>query len=368
MMLFQYVKEPGRVLVIDDQQANLDTARMLLEAEGYLVRCEVSGRQGLDAIPEFKPDLILLDMMMPGMDGFDVLRELREQQLTQRIPVLFVTAAYDDMTLERAFDLGVVDFVARPYRRSELRARVNAHLRLKQTNDRLQRTAREREELVNLVAHDLKNPLSSILFATQMLRDGSVAPERIGRYYEIIQDAGNDAVGYIHDYLEQRAAQTQAVPQAGRANLTAVAEWIDRRYRERLEQTGMPLTVIKPPEPVTVSIAEQVLRQVGENLITNALKYAPNAPVEVAVHAGAPGYWRLRVTDHGPGLTESQQRQLFKPFIRLHSQRQGSNDERLSSGLGLSLAKRTIESHGGQMWYERGSDGGSSFVIEARAA
>ena len=362
-MPFEYVRDPGRVLVIDDQQANLDTARMLLEAEGYLIRCETSGENGLNAIEEFKPDLILLDMMMPGMDGFEVLAELRSRG-HQRIPVLFVTAAHDDFTLERAFELGVVDFVARPYRRNELRARVNAHLRLKLVNDRLERTAQEREELVNLVAHDLKNPLSSVLFATQMLREGSVVSDRVPRYHEIIHDAANDAIAYIHDYLEQRARKAEATVTRGSSDLREVASWIENRYIERLESLGMKLSIELPTVPAVAAIESRVMQQVVENLVTNAIKYAPNAPLHLGVYRGSPQFWRFIVADHGPGLSESQQRQLFKPFVRFHADKASEQENLLSSGLGLSLAKRTIETHGGQMWYERGNGGGSTFVIE----
>ena len=357
-------QEAGRVLVIDDQRANLDTAKMLLEREGHLVRCETSGEDALECLDAFRPDLILLDMMMPGMDGFEVLLELKARGALPRIPVLFVTAAHDEFTLQRAFELGAVDFVARPYRRNEMLARVNAHLRLKLTNDRLTRTAKEREELVNLVAHDLKNPLSSILFATQMLREGSVAENRLGRYYQIIEEAGKDAVAYIHDYLEERARKQVAPNPNATANLLEVANWIQDRYAEQLERSGIELTVTAPAQGAIVQAESRVLQQVVENLVTNAIKYAPNAPLELKVCKGATGFWRFAVSDQGPGLSDTKQRQLFKPFVRFHSEHASDAENMISSGLGLSLAKKTIEALGGQLWYERQPAGGSTFVLE----
>ena len=121
--------------------------------------------------------------------------------------MVFVTAAHDRDLLLRAFDAGVVDYVTKPFLPEELLARVNAHVGLKLTRDRLERVAREREELVNLVAHDLKNPLSSVLFASDLLRSGGCKPERVPRYLQMIHESADDALGYIRHYLESQAGQ-----------------------------------------------------------------------------------------------------------------------------------------------------------------
>lgn len=365
-MPFSHVQDyKGRVLIVDDQQINLDAARVLLEAQGYVVRCVHSGEDALAAYPEFHPDLILLDMMMPGMDGFDVMAELTSLYEDSLSPVLFVTAAHDEIILERAFAAGVVDFVTRPYLGRELVARVNAHLGLKLSNDRLKRTAKDREELVNLVAHDLKNPLSSVLFAAQMLREDGLSADRYPRYFEIIEDAASDAVAYIRDYLESRDPNGKpSFDPNARTDLREVIHWAGRRYLENLQQHGIALSLQEPNVPAIAHFEERVLRRVVENLITNVIKYAPNAPMVIAVRRGAPDFWRITVTDNGPGLSDDQQRRLFKPFTRFHKDSSDEQTELLSSGLGLSLAKRTIEEHGGQLWYERAEGGGSTFVIE----
>src|SRR5690606_16487251 len=171
----------GRILVVDDQAANLRVVSALLTREGYQVITASSGQEALARYAETVPDMILLDMMMPGMDGFEVLAALRAQEPPLRIPVVFVTAAHDRDLLLRAFDAGVVDYVTKPFLPEELLARVNAHIGLKLTRDRLERVAREREELVNLVAHDLKNPLSSVLFASYILIHDGCKPARVPR-------------------------------------------------------------------------------------------------------------------------------------------------------------------------------------------
>ena len=138
----------GRILVVDDQAANVRVVSSLLERHGYMVMTAVNGHDALRAAADATPDLILLDMMMPGMDGFELLAALHQEPHFRQIPAVFLTAAQDRDLLLRAFDAGAVDYVTKPFLPEELLARVNAHLGLKLTRDRLERVAREREHLL----------------------------------------------------------------------------------------------------------------------------------------------------------------------------------------------------------------------------
>ncbi|HJW46756.1 MAG TPA: hybrid sensor histidine kinase/response regulator [Lysobacter sp.] len=347
----------GRILVVDDQPVNLRVVSSLLSRQGYEVILAGSGDEALARYQETRPDLVLLDMIMPGMDGFELLKAL--QALPPPIaPVVFVTAAQDRDMLLRAFDAGVVDYVTKPFLPEELLARVNAQIGLKLARDRLERVAREREELVNLVAHDLKNPLSSVLFASDILRQAGCKPERMPHYFDVIHESAFDALGYIRHYLEARQERGSAPVQAS-ASLADTLHWLLRRYDMQLEACGIHVTLTPPPTEARVAIDERVLRQVAENLVTNAIKYAPNCALTLAGRSGAPGYWQLIVADRGPGIPADKQRQLFKPFTRLHDHNDG-----ISNGLGLSLAKQIIANAGGQLWYEARDGGGALFVIE----
>jgi two-component system sensor histidine kinase/response regulator len=348
----------GKILLVDDQSANLRVVGTLLTRQGYEVITAASGDEALQRYAEVLPDLILLDMMMPGMDGFEVLAALRAHEVPLRAPVVFVTAAQDRDLLLRAFDAGVVDYVTKPFLPEELLARVNTHIGLKLTRDRLERVARERETLVSLVAHDLKNPLSSVLFASELLRSQGCKPDRVPRYLEMIHDSATDALGYIRHYLETRAGLANGSRAC--ANLGEAIDWLVQRYEFQLDARGISVRVMRPPATAQVAIDPRVLRQVGENLVTNAIKYAPGCELLIAGRSGGPGYWQLIVADRGPGIPPNRQRELFKPFVRLHD---GDNDQ-LSTGLGLSLAKQIILNAGGQLWYEQRKHGGSRFIIE----
>ena len=354
----------GRILLVDDQPANLRVVTTLLKRQGYEVATATDGKSALEECHRFRPDLILLDMMMPGMDGFELMREIKLDQALLRIPTVFLTAAQDRDLLLRAFDVGAVDYVTKPFIPEELIARVNAQIVLKLTRDRLERVAQERQNLVNLVAHDLKNPLTTVLFASEMLQLPDCRPDRMPRYVEVIHESASDAVAYIRRYLEQQAQQgaRAASPSDAAADIGETLAWLASRYELQLEAAGMRLTCMPPTDPGRVAIEAQVLRQVAENLVSNALKYARDGGVlELHARRGAPGYWQLLAEDRGGGIPESRQRQLFKPFQRLTDEDPADG---LSSGLGLSLAKQIIGAAGGQLWYEDREGGGARFVIE----
>ena len=351
----------GTILVVDDQAANVRVVGTLLGRKGYTVIPAHSGPEALAAVAEKSPDLILLDMMMPGMDGFELLAALLEIPGVHKVPVVFLTAAQDRDLLLRAFDAGAVDYVTKPFMPEELLARVDAHIGLKLTRDRLERVARERQELVNLVAHDLKNPLSSVLFATEMLQLPNCKPERAPRYLQIIHESATDAIGYIRSYLESQSDATQHEA-AQCADLRGALDWVAQRYELQLESRGMQMEVLSPENAGQVAISPMVLRQVVENLVSNAMKYASTGgELELAVQASSPGYWRLLARDRGPGIPASLQRELFKPFRRLT---EVDPADGMSSGLGLSLAKQIIANAGGDLWYEDRDGGGACFVIE----
>jgi two-component system sensor histidine kinase/response regulator len=356
----------GRILVVDDQAANLRAVSALLTREHYEVTTAGSGPEALELAPQCRPDLILLDMMMPGMDGFALLAALKQDAMLRRVPAVFLTAAHDRELLVRAFDAGAVDYVTKPFMPEELLARVSAHVGLKQTRDRLERVARERQELVNLVAHDLKNPLTSVLFASELLGSGGAKPERVPRYLGMIHESAQDALGYIKRYLETQAAQSTG--RSGTSDAEAFVEWrelfdwLERRYALQLESRGRQLQIAEAPAGAS-AMDGVVLRQVVENLVTNAMKYAPDSDIELHVRSGSPGYWQLHVMDRGPGIAPTRRAQLFKPFSRL-----GERDDGLSSGLGLSLARQILEASGGGLWYEDRDGGGARFVVEVPQA
>jgi len=361
------VASVGRLLLAVPQTDVLSPTLQLLQQDGHVVQV-CAGHDTLSVALAEQPDVIILDTPFPGAVGLPVLTELQAHPGTRNIPVVFLTVAHDLQRLLHAFEYGAVCCVRKPYDGNELRAQVRVHVTLKLTRDRLLKVAHEREVLFNLVAHDLKNPLASVLFAGEMLAMPDCKPERVPRYLQIIDDSAREALGCIRNYLQSQSNSSCPAPESAHAcaHLGDTVRWLAARYELQLEASGVRMHIHIPDTAACVAFSGQQLRQVGENLISNALKYArEGGELELLVRAGSQGRWQLVAQDRGPGVAVDFQATLFTPFLRPGGQ---TTITEQSSGLGLALSRQLVVNAGGRLWYEDREDRGARFVVELPAA
>lgn len=349
------------VLVADDRDINLQLIGHALEQAGYAIMPARSGAEALACAKSRRPDLILLDMLMPGMDGRATCRALRDAGFAD-VPVIFVTGANDGAVLVDAFAAGAVDYITKPFLMEELLARVRTHLDLKIARDRLAEMVREREEVTHIVAHDLKNPISAVLFAARLLK-GVRDDQRREELLEDIVGGAEQALQFIQRFLcgpeECRLRGYQPEP----IELHEIAAHAVRAQRPAAEARGMALIVRGAAQACADPF---VARNVIQNLISNAIRYAPErTPVEIEIGDTRTGHARLLVMDRGPGIPDSMRGQLFRRYARLLS-KDGPVPAAAahSTGLGLAIAKRDVTQMGGHLWYEPRVGGGSVFGIE----
>jgi len=227
----------GVVLVVDDVQRNLQILSGILAPRHFEVILADSGPAALTHVEARRPDLILLDLMMPGMDGMEVCRRLKAQSKFADIPIVFVTAADEADVAAEAIGLGAVDYISKPFNTAELVARVRTHVALKRTRDELHRIITQKNELMSAVAHDLKNPVSAVRFSALMLRDqGLVPPDPRAELVESIVDACEGVLEFIQARLEQSARALHASLLGAKRN-RMIQDWIEQRRRE-LETAG----------------------------------------------------------------------------------------------------------------------------------
>ncbi|MBP6078084.1 MAG: hybrid sensor histidine kinase/response regulator [Xanthomonadales bacterium] len=352
------------VLVVDDQLANVQAVGSLLARSDLDVMPALSGEQALARLAQRAPDLILLDMMMPGMDGFEVCRRLRGDARHAAIPIIFLTAANERHLLVRAFAAGAVDYVTKPFVAEELLARVRTHIDLKRSRDHLARIARECNDLTQIVAHDLKSPLSSIRFSALMLLQRLASDDRLRSLAESIRESTDDALRFVHDYLEQWAEgelkrRFERVP----LDLSVLVRRVAERMQPAATSRGLVIAInALPSDPVFADWT--AVSHVIENLISNAIKYGPaDDRIDIEIGPGAPGMVRVAVCDRGPGLSEQAQKQLFQRYVRL-----GKRAAEDSSGLGLAIAKQDISQLGGHLWFESREGGGAVFAFDLPVA
>jgi two-component system sensor histidine kinase/response regulator len=347
------------VMVVDDQEANVRTVGALLTRAGFDVAPCYSGIEALDRVAVGAPDLILLDMRMPVMDGFQVLEKLRADPKTRELPVIFLTADHERDSLVRAFGSGAVDYVTKPFVPEELLARVRTHAELKLARDRLSRLAEERQQSLELIAHDLRNHFTNVLFACDLMGNDSVVPTQRARLGENIRSSANAGLMFLQAVLDQAADEARGVSMEPLPAAQVTQEAVDA-FAEHALGKAMRFD-LRLDRHLLVKGQRAAIAHVMQNLISNAIKYAPRDSVITVAAIRHENFGRLQVMDQGPGVSSQDQAMLFRRFAPLSSQPTGGET---STGLGLSLAKQKARAMGGDLWYDPRPGGGACFTLE----
>jgi len=347
------------VLVIDDQEPNIQVVGQLLAKAGYDVVPALNGEEGIQRARAVPPDLVLLDMRMPGMSGFDVLKALKDKAATRDIPVIFLTADDDRETLSRAFAEGAVDYITKPFVAKELLGRVNTHIDLKQSRDSLRRFVEEKQQMVETIAHDLRNYFANIQFACDMLRDPDIVISARLRLEDSIRTSSDSGVLFLQALLDHQNALEEGVAVHKLSASKLLHETVEVLSRvANAKNIKVSVTLI---DDFIVCGHHGGVLHVLQNLLSNALKFSPpgSEVILAAVKFGKRG--RLSVIDQGPGVSKSDQERLFQRYVRLSAT---PTDGETSTGLGLALAKQRARTMDGDLWYDDREGGGSVFTLD----
>lgn len=350
---FDVPQPVANILVVDDLPDNLRLLSRMLSEHGYQVRPVLNGAQALTAVQAQLPDLILLDIMMPVMNGLEVCERLKADPNTRDIPVLFISALSDTENKVAAFIAGGVDYVTKPFQVEEVLARVRTHLTLRALQQQLRQDVVERDSLIadlqayaHTVAHDLRTPITVALGFSTLLEahdDTLSAAER--REYQAAVTQGLDKLNSIVDELlllaEVRKEDLEVAPLI-MDNIVAEAL---RRVADLAKRAGVTITT--PAQWPSVMGYAPWVEQIWVNYLSNAIKYGGAPPmIEIGADVEPGGCVRCWVRDHGDGLTVEQQARLFAPFERLDQVRATGH------GLGLSIVKRIITKLEGEVGVE----------------
>ena len=363
----QEAARPASVLVVDDTIENLRLLSSMLEEHGYEVRPVTNGRQALQAVERDPPDLILLDITMPEMDGYEVCRRLRANDRSKEVPVIFLTALTDTADKLRAFDMGGVDYITKPFQFEEVLARVKTHVTLRRAQvaladsyERLRALEQLRDDLVHMIVHDMRSPLQ-VLLASLGLLEGPAAV--------LGEDSRNDlrtAIGsskelgrMVNTLLDVSRLEAGKMPiERGVWELTRMADEVRAALGTMDRETRIE---VESPGAVDVSCDGVLVRRIMENLVSNAIKHTPvGTPIRISIARGD-GRVNVAVHDKGGGVPPQARAKIFEKFGTVESRQERAYH---SVGLGLAFCKLAIEAHGGTIGVNPGVPVGSTFWFE----
>ena len=371
------MKTQASVLVIDDEPDNFDVIETLLHDEGYQLNYAPSGQRALDRLDSFQPDVILLDVMMPDLDGMEVCRRIKAQPQWQAVPIIMVTALTAKEDLAQCLRTGADDFISKPINGVELRARVHSMLRIKQQYDNVQALLKAREDMVNMIVHDLRNPLTGILISTNVLRSPKLSSEKQQEKVNQIAVAGQKLQSLIDSLLIMgklesgkmilnytevdlcvfcRSALADFEAIAAQKNLILVSNLPDS-VTEAGRSSAVARLEAPPIDLVKVDVA--IFRRVLDNLLSNAIKFSPsNSQVVLRAEYLGAGGAKVQVADLGPGVSEELRQSIFEKYEI------GTQMPEVSQiGLGLAFCKKAIEAHNGSITIEDNHPRGSIFTV-----
>ena len=355
----------GDILIVDDTPANLRLLSATLNEQGYEVRCVNNGSMALIAAQNAPPELILLDIKMPEMDGYQVCQQLKSQVKTAEIPVIFLSALDDTSAKIKAFSSGGVDYITKPFQTPEVLARVENQLTISRLrkkliaqNEELMRSNQELEQFASVVAHDLQQPLQVIVGFARLLERKFQDQEQkdTKEFIHRILDSGTYMQELIRDLLAySRVGISPPAYEPVDSNL--VLAQVLNNLQIAIESSGARIN--HPPLP-TVMADEERLEQVFQNLIDNALKFQrldTKPQVEISV-TQQEDEWQFSVRDNGIGIEPQKFPVIFQMFQRLHSRQ-----EYPGTGIGLAICQKIIEAHGGRIWVESEPGVGTTFYF-----
>ena len=357
-----------KLLVVDDVQTNVFLLKALLSKEGYGILVANNGQEALEVIRNENPDLILLDVMMPGMDGFEVAERLKSEEYRCEIPIIFLTALDDTQSIVNGFKLGAGDFISKPFRKEELMVRIKHQLSLvaarriiEEKNEELRKTIAGRDKMYSVIAHDLRSPMASMkmLLNTIMM---SVEKDKIDPDIFDMLEMSNKTSEEVFSLLDNLLKWTKSqlgkltvIPQ--KLDISGLADGVVEVMNSVAEVKHIKL-IRTDHESFFVYVDIEMIKSILRNLISNAVKFSnPDSEIKVGIKA-EDGKVIVSVTDSGKGIKKEDQHKLLKDST--HFTTYGTNSEE-GSGLGLLLCRDFARKNGGELWFESEENLGSVF-------
>lgn len=359
-----------KILIVDDVMSNVLLLKVLLTNEKFAIATASNGRQALEQVDATNPDLVLLDVMMPDMSGFEVAQKLKSNPKTADIPIIFLTALNSTADIVKGFQVGANDFISKPFNKEELIIRVNHQISLvaakrmilRQTEE-LRHTIAGRDKLYSVIAHDLRSPMGSIKMVLNMLIL-NLPTEKIGDEMHELLTMANQTTEDVFSLLDNLLKWTKS--QIGKldvvyqdVDLVEVMEGVAQIFNMVANLKKINIHIVKPDRMIVHGDVD-MMKTIIRNLLSNAIKFSEeNSDVWVKMEE-SDGKAVVSVQDHGCGISEEGQKKLL--HTDTHFSTFGTNNEE-GSGLGLLLCQDFVVKNGGKLWFTSKEGEGSTFYF-----
>ncbi len=368
-----------KILIVEDSQENMDLLVYFLHPQGYEIISVYDGLSALQKVEEEHPDIILLDIMLPKMDGYEVCGRLKKDPETKFIPIIMLTALKELKDKVRALEVGADDFLTKPFENIELLARVKSLLRLKEYHDELQsknlelaqkneslmRMDRFKEDLTNLIIHDMKNPLFVIQGNLQMMSMSmeNVPPEILKKYAQRIERSSQQLLRMVVNLLDISRIEEGTIDlKNDHANINEIIDKIIERIKDYPENKNKEILVDLDNNLPELTIDRSVMGRVFENLINFSITNLVDEG-KVTITTAAVDDQRIQFVTHDNGtqIPKNYHDKIFEKFSQTEIKDSGY---RVDRALGLTFCKMAVEAHKGSMWLDLENKVGNKFIIE----
>lgn len=350
------------ILVVDDKVDNFDVIEALLFKDNYDLKYAADGLQALYSLTEIQPDLILLDIMLPFLDGIEVCKLIKSNPNTDYIPIIIATALNSKEDIARSLDAGADDFVSKPINGLELRARVKSMLRIKQQYDHLKETLQLREDMSSMIVHDLRTPISNIALACDMLLYSDLA-EKQKKKVEKISHAWQRLSSLIDDLLIMAKMESgKLYLNKTSVNINDLLKKVVYDFTQFATNNNIKLVTQLSASNKTLSVDANLFRRLIENLLSNAIKFSPphsQVTIQVDCLDLPEAEIQIQVIDRGLGVEEELKQSIFNKY------KTGNNAKNIHQvGLGLAFCKMVVDAHKGKIFVEDNKPKGSIFTVQ----
>jgi two-component system, sensor histidine kinase and response regulator len=360
-----------KVLIVDDDRLNLRILARILKPEGLIVEQVYSGEDALTQYDIFKPDLVLMDVMMPGISGFEACRTLRSKYGVDMAPVIFITAKTESDDVVEGLAAGGVDYLPKPFRGREALARLRVHLQnrilveeQKKLVAQLSTANASKNKLLGMVAHDLRNPLVTVRGMSEFLKDDGVAGKLTADQIDLVDNiytVSQSMLEMVNELLDVSVIESGELKVHPKP--ISLSEVLDRSVtlnNINAAKKGSRVTLKSVDLPPSLNLDGPKIKQVVDNLITNAIKFSPPNSMVTIEASQTPEACAVAVLDNGPGIPEDEMHKLFKDFSRTSVAPTAGEK---STGLGLAICRKIIEAHGGTIRADNRPGGGCTFLF-----